>query len=673
MNVWIEKIPASGRAGRQEEEYSLGKGLWSPTKSRSGGDIYKNMREPKKGDLVLHLVDNSRISGASMVQEPYEEREINLGTDWDGTCYFIRLEGYEEFKRPIMRDEIFTEENEELLFDIADKSEVFYTRNQELRQGAYLTPCIPDLQYLLNSIHKKLNGGGIPHMAHNGAGTDGNNNAQQLSKNMILYGPPGTGKTYNTINYAVALIEKKPADKISKEEHSKVIERYNKYKQKGQIAFTTFHQSYGYEEFIEGIKPVMSEDDENNADVRYEIKAGIFKAFCDRAQSPIFEKVNKYGIRANPVVWKISLKGAGNNNVKEDCFVNNRIRIGWDEYGKDITEQTLFNYGGKDILNRFINQIVVGDIVFTLYDERTIDAIGVVSGDYEWLDSFADYKRSRSIKWITKDEKIDVFDLNGGHVLTQGSVYRLNRIQLSDVITILMTLGISIDREFKENEEPHVFIIDEINRGNISKIFGELITLIESTKRLGSAEAMTVTLPYSSKPFGVPQNVYIVGTMNTADRSIALLDTALRRRFDFIEMMPETKLLTGVFVEGIDIRKMLEIMNLRIEYLFDREHTIGHSYFLPLINNKTIDMLSDIFKNSIIPLLQEYFYEDYSKIQLVLGDNGKKNNKYKFIVDEALKVKDVFKGKADIDIPERRYIIQENAFDHFESYLQIYE
>jgi 5-methylcytosine-specific restriction endonuclease McrBC GTP-binding regulatory subunit McrB len=275
--------------------------------------------------------------------------------------------------------------------------------------------------------------------------------------NVIFFGPPGTGKTYTTVERAVEVCDPTFAGAKTREDFKK---RYQELLAAGQVVFTTFHQSYSYEDFIEGIRAETTED----GSINYVIKSGIFKQLCEKA-----------------------------------------------------TEAT--------------------------------------------------------------------------------------------------------DKKF-------VIIIDEINRGNISRIFGELITLIEESKRDGASEAMRAVLPYSrdkeNQPvyFSVPNNVYIIGTMNTADRSLAGLDLALRRRFDFKEMMPDVATLRGLKVNGIEIDKLLTVINQRIEVLLDREHTIGHAYFIGLNNTSTISDLAAIFKNKVIPLLQEYFYEDWEKINMVLGCNN---------------------------------------------------
>lgn len=257
----------------------------------------------------------------------------------------------------------------------------------------------------------------------------------------------------------------------------------------------------------------------------------------------------------------------------------------------------------------------------------------------------------------------------------------LRPVKKGDIVTYEVIAGSFKEfcqRAMKLPQERFVFIIDEINRGNISKIFGELITLVEPTKRLGMKEAMTIALPYTStsndkKYFGVPNNVYIIGTMNTADRSIALLDTALRRRFNFVEIMPKAELLKDISIEGIDLDSLLKRMNERIEALYDREHTIGHSFFMGLNSKSSLKELGDVFEKSIIPLLQEYFYDDYYKIQLVLGDNASIDSNLKFIKDENIDPSLFADIGDDISVPEKKYTINSDAFTNPNAYIKIYK
>lgn len=352
----------------------------------------------------------------------------------------------------------------------------------------------------------ELNSLGTEDMKQNGINEYDEGN---IALNTILYGPPGTGKTFNTLAYAVAICNDENVEEVKgkmQKDYKSVKEDYDNLKKNGRIEFVTFHQSYGYEDFIEGIRPIV--DDESSG-LKYEKYQGVFKKICEKAEN---------------------------------------------------------------------------------------------------------------------DEK-----------------------------------------------QNYVFIIDEINRGNNSKIFGELITLIEPSKRLGKLEGMEVTLPCSGDKFGVPSNVYILGTMNTADRSIAMMDTALRRRFNFVEMMPDTSKsspLNGKEIEYkgviINICEMLKTINERIKYLYDREHTIGHAFF---VNVKTFDDLKLVFKNKVIPLLQEYFYDDYEKIRLVLGDNAKKDE-YQFIKKDS-SLKELFKNNSEdenIETTKNTYSINQDAFKEIESY-----
>lgn len=502
-------------------------------------------------------------------------------------------------------------------------------------------------------------------------------NESKYNKNLILYGPPGTGKTYNSILYAVAICEGASIEELQAEEYSDVIERFNELRNEGRIAFTTFHQSYGYEEFIEGIKPTVDDSEDTDGEIRYSIEDGMFKKFCERASLPVSSSkvADDYGLNKNPVVWKVSLEGTGDNPTRTDCLENNHIRIGWDRYGEVITDDTEFTNGGRIVLNSFINKMQVGDIVLSCYSASTIDAIGVVTGDYEWHPEYSAHKRLRNVRWLAKNIDYNILEVNGNTSMTLSTVYKL-KLTVADVFKILDEVGTSEVTSSKNNDKPYVFIIDEINRGNISKIFGELITLIEPSKRIGKSEELRVELPYSKKQFGVPDNVYILGTMNTADRSIALMDTALRRRFHFVEMMPDSEVIKDLIIEQdgetIDVAEMLKIINLRIEYLYDREHTIGHAYFMPLFSNPSIDKLAEIFDTNIIPLLKEYFYEDYGKIQMILGDNKKSSDDLKFIKETKLITKDIFNGDtSELDLPEQIYSIQKEALYNIRSYKEI--
>lgn len=432
--------------------------------------------------------------------------------------------------------------------------------------------------------------------------------ANNHSLNTILYGPPGTGKTYNSVNYAVAIIDGKDIGVIATENHADVLKRYNDYKEQGLIAFTTFHQSYGYEEFIEGIKPVVS-DTADSVTVEYEIADGIFKSFCENSST------NK----AFDEAWdKLVSEWEENPSFEKPFRLKTKtVKIKWNSQ-----KQRFYRSDNANMSGRYADY----GTVRRLYEGKKV----VAKNDWQ-------------------------------NQLLSMSAAMLNLLKNE--------YGLPEYNEPIENT-PKVFIIDEINRGNISKIFGELITLIEDTKRLGKPEETTAILPYSGKPFGVPDNVYILGTMNTADRSIAQIDTALRRRFSFVEMMPDTNVLEGIEVEGINIANMLDIINRRIEVLYDREHTIGHAFFTGLRAEPTIKKLAIIFKKSIIPLLQEYFYEDYKKIRLVLGDN-RKSEDAQFIIEKAHDYAALF-GNVDIGLDDGyRYEINQNAFNNIEAYRSI--
>ena len=437
-------------------------------------------------------------------------------------------------------------------------------------------------------------------------------------KNVVLYGAPGTGKTYDVPELAVRLCD--PAFMAAEPSREEIVSRYNQLKTEKRIAFTTFHQSLDYEDWIEGLRPVVNE----NSQVTYEIESGIFKKLCEEAERPVV-KDKKVGIADNAVVWKVSLAGTGDNPVRSDCMKNSYIRIGWDGYGPVISDETdwsVYNGEGKQILDAYINKMKIGDIVMSCYSSQTIDAIGVVVSDYEFEDKFPNYKRVRRVNWLVKNINENIVEMNDGKTMTLGTVYRLNSITLDNVKSILEKYNTSSKME--ENDKAYVMVIDELNRGNVSKVFGELITLLEADKRKGRINAESVVLPYSKKGFHIPNNVYLIATMNTADRSLGSLDYAIRRRFAFIAEKPFGLEVDGfdedlfekvssLFVKNFDEYKesgwdqtlKLESADTLSEEYKPEDVWIGHSYFL-MQDEEGEDNTINRLLYEIIPLLEEY-------------------------------------------------------------------
>ena len=437
-------------------------------------------------------------------------------------------------------------------------------------------------------------------------------------KNVVLYGAPGTGKTYDVPELAVRLCD--PAFMVTGPSREEIVSRYNQLKTEKRIAFTTFHQSLDYEDWIEGLRPVVNE----NSQVTYEIESGIFKKLCEEAERPVV-KDKQVGIADNAVVWKVSLAGTGDNPVRSDCMKNSYIRIGWDGYGPVISDETdwsVYNGEGKQILDAYINKMKIGDIVMSCYSSQTIDAIGVVAGEYEFEDKFPNYKRVRRVNWLVKNINENIVEMNDGKTMTLGTVYRLNSITLDNVKSILEKYNTSSKME--ENDKAYVMVIDELNRGNVSKVFGELITLLEADKRKGRINAESVVLPYSKKGFHIPNNVYLIATMNTADRSLGSLDYAIRRRFAFIAEKPFGlevegfneelfELVSSLFVKNFDEYKesgwdqtlKLESADTLSEEYKPEDVWIGHSYFL-MQDEEGEDNTSNRLLYEIIPLLEEY-------------------------------------------------------------------
>ena len=442
--------------------------------------------------------------------------------------------------------------------------------------------------------------------------------------NLILYGPPGTGKTYQTIRRAVAIID----DELSPDDES-IKQRFDQLVDQSRIGFVTFHQSYSYEDFVEGIRPVMDVEEKEKIP-RYECRDGIFKRMCALARSDIHDKgpIEEPDL-ANSRVWKMSLGNTLNPeeaHIFEDCIKGRFIAHGAGrelDFTKHQTVEAIRRALEKedwtnwensirhniDQIQAFRNEMREGDLVVVSYGNHYFRAIGRIIGDYHFNPDY-EFPQTRPIKWLRVFEDPQPKErLLKSKEFSQLTLYRL---LLGDLK--IESLREILSGQAKPFAGKYVLIIDEINRGNISKILGELITLVETDKRQGQPHALTATLPYSQQTFSVPDNLYILGTMNTADKSIALVDVALRRRFQFEGLMPDFDICKDLTAE---MKAVLLEMNRRISFRKDRDHQIGHAYF---INVQSEDGFNRVFTRQIIPLLQEYFYNDWDGLRYVLGE-----------------------------------------------------
>ena len=420
----------------------------------------------------------------------------------------------------------------------------------------------------------------------------------EKKKQIILYGPAGTGKTYSVKNIVKAFCN----------------EDYETLKNEERVKFLTFHQSFSYEEFIEGIRAETTDEGK----ISYKIKPGIFKTLCNEAKNNWKKSKGESVIDYEVILSDFS-------NVVEDIlseddnyYLKNKVEI--NNVNTDTNDDFVsFSLGGTvQSGQRLTKKIIIRDLPNML--EGKIKSANDIKPTFESKSK----RHGNAPYYFALLKKIKVFfeKYKGKY------------------------------EPKHENEKKYFLIIDEINRGNISKIFGELITLLENDKRLGNNNdsEIIVELPYSNESFGIPPNIYIVGTMNTSDKSIAQLDLALRRRFGFVEMLPEPELLKDINIGKINLQTLLEKLNKRIELLLDKDHTIGHSYFMQV---KNIEDLEFVFYNEIIPLLEEYFYSDYEKLQLVLG---------KEFVEKVEIDKNLFESNEEIDENDVIFRIKKDNF-----------
>ncbi|WP_271553136.1 AAA family ATPase [Bradyrhizobium sp. CCBAU 45394] len=611
--------------------------------------------------------------------------------------------------------------------------------------------------------------------------------------NQILYGPPGTGKTFATVELALEILDPEFL-KAHRLDRKAVKRRFDELSSSGDVRFVTFHQSFSYEDFVEGLRA----DRDDDGQLKYAVEDGVFKTLCNSAAARVTRKTDTPIDIEGRRIWKMSLGNTLGDDayIYDECIENGYALLG---YGSDVdfsgckTRDEVFerfvaagkldekdSYAVTAVTN-FLLKMKKGDLLVISEGNTKFRAFGEVTGDYRPLARETDgddkYGQCRDVKWLRVYSPSLPHEQLMHNQFSQMTLYELkpsaiDRVKLAallnstsanvssaestrspfrvgdrfgtgydvvhispDIVELIkpnkrrLPIGMSLIRalaeyvsqgdltlaDIKEKrvfdrvpntllepylvngyenilsalverflssahadstpkrvpvDSPKVLIIDEINRGNVSRIFGELITLIEPSKRANASEALELTLPYSKTRFSVPANLYIIGTMNTADRSLTGLDIALRRRFVFREMLPLPERLKDVELQGLNIGRLLAVMNNRIEVLLDRDHRLGHAYFLSLKDDLSLDNLASIFRQQIFPLLQEYFFDDWSRIQQVLNDH-RKAPVNRFLQQPKADMAMLFGEQTTASDRNERWIINDDAFSRIEAYLGI--
>jgi len=436
------------------------------------------------------------------------------------------------------------------------------------------------------------------------------------ASNVILYGPPGTGKTYSVRRRALELLgmERLGGKPLADASTEQMQGEWKTLRRDGRIVFCTFHQAFAYEEFVEGLRA----DTDDRGQVRYAVKPGVFKQLALTAAAEGLAKTNSVEDPDFDTRW--SLLGAALQS--EPRVVNSKTgRVYVLE--PSARENIRAFKGSTDDEGVFTKDADAIPLIVSRATMAEVWKSRAELGDDPGMAELKGFNTAGTPGWMVYRE---LQKLTAAPSTETIEAYERSRQALAAEQPFTFGSGC---RHF-------VLVIDEINRANIARVFGELITLLEPDKRLGTKGGeLRVQLPSSKEWFGVPPNLHIIATMNTADRSIALMDVALRRRFDFEEMMPDAGVIRRVLAEVADdgtppaspevidlVVKVFEKLNERLRFLYDREHQIGHAYFLKV---RTLHDLREVFATKIIPLLQEYFFGHWDKVALALGYPQEKN------------------------------------------------
>jgi hypothetical protein len=640
QRFWVEKRSREERPDQIEGPGALGNGLWIP---RQGGeeDSAAIMREVEPGDVVFHFTANEGIAGVSLVAGELEEDFLcPAHTRWEGEPgYCLPLEEFTEVK-PLLEQKtlLMGTKFQDTLRRLAEThTSLFFNRQLTLNQGRYLSEAPEQLVRVLDDAYLSDSNRHLPHV-----GLPQSEDLPAMFSGrapaavrhplaQVLAGASGTGKTYSAMVRAVEI-----CDGSAPGSHEALMKRYGELQEEGRISLVTFHPSFEYGDFIERRDRETITDEDGESKQVEVTRSGLFKLMADRAQAE--EKpVRKTLDLAKKTLWKITPRQDGDDPDVYQRLIQGQIIAGQVAPGLDFSTcnsrtailTELAEQTGKppedetvSLIDQLVNQMAPGDLVILADTESACRAIGRISGSYRakaGIDGKT-YTQTRTVDWMMVPDTPLPWKRLARKAFLERPLYRIDPSLLKTE-----ALGELIKQE-EAVTGSYVLIIDEIGQGDIAQIFGELVTLIEPDKRANGTNPLSVTLPLSGERFSVPGNLYLIGTLNSADRLDAHSSDLLHRRFQFDELLPDPSLIRGDDQLGtipddeggrIDLRSLMITINQRIEYLAGPEERLGQGYFMDIRSYQ--DLLRTI-RARILPHLRALFEDDWRRIQLVFRD-----------------------------------------------------
>jgi len=644
QRFWVEKSTVEAQPHRNSGPDRLGQSLWTPRQSQESEESSALMREVEPGDVIFHFTDNAGISGVSLVEGEIEENFVcPEDTRWSGKAgYRIALGEFTEVT-PMLNQSVLLmgpKFQDELRRLAEQHGALFFNRQLTLNRGRYLSDAPEGLVRIFNEAYRQESNRHLPHVFLPDQ-EDLKTTIQEKSfervqhpLTQILSGPTGTGKTYTAMVRAVEI-----CDGTAPGNHDQLMKRYNELQTAGRIRLITFHPSFGYRDFIEGHQKETVRDSEDLDPVIVDsIKPGVFKAMAHRASVNVHPEEPSIDL-ADTTIWKVTPETEADegtdvpyDDLIEGQFIccpaggeldfsagNSRANISallLEASGESPDEEAV------SAMDQLVNQMAEGDLVILVDSTAACRAIGRVTGGYRPSKSCGGrtYTQTRSVEWLAIHRTPQPWARISRKAFLPRGLYRLDGSLLR-----LEELGALLEQRVPDSPN-YVLIIDEIGRGNIAQIFGELVTLIEPDKRTGAANALNAVLPISGESFSVPDNLYLIGTLNSADPVEATNADVLHRRFEFEELSPDASLIRGDDQLGtipddegdrIDLRLLMVTINRRIEFLAGREHRLGQGYFMHI---RSYDDLLQAIRSRILPHLRALFVNDWRKVQLIFRD-----------------------------------------------------